>query len=70
MLVDNIEIEKIQYNKLIFSIYKKDYLEIDEVLNFLSLETIPNDIQISNNKIFIRDITNYMIKNNLKPNII
>ena len=67
--IDNVELEKITLNRLLYSIGRKDHFEIDEVLKILNTETLPIEIPVNNNLVFIRDITNYMVKNNLKPNI-
>lgn len=67
--VDKVELEKITLNRLLYAISKKDHFEIEEVLNILNTETLPIDIPLNNNQIFIRDLTGYMVKNGLKPNI-
>ena len=61
----NTEVKKILVNKKLFSIYKKDHLEIDDVLQVLNEETLPIDIHLNNNQIFIRDLTNYIIDNDI-----
>ena len=68
--VDVFELEKISLNKIIFSIFSTDYLEITDANKILGTETLPLEITISNNKVFIRDLSRYMALNNLKPNII
>ena len=67
--IDNIELEKITLNRMLYSIGKKDHFEIDEVLSILEVDTLPIDIPLNNNQIFIRDLTKYMVDNHLKPNI-
>lgn len=69
--IDNIELRKIQVNKNIFSMYKCDHFEIDTVLEILNKETLPVDIPLNNNQIFIRDLSKYIVENNmqLKPYI-
>ncbi len=69
-MVDNLELEKITLNKIIFSIFATDHLEIIDTLNILGVETLPLGIETNNNKVFIRDLSKYMALNNLKPNII
>jgi len=69
MDIDNKELNKITLNRMLFSESMKDHFEIDEVLELLDVETLPINIPINNNQIFIRDLTNYFIDNNLKPNI-
>ena len=68
--VDIFELEKISLNKIIFSIFSTDYLEITDVIQILGAETLPLEITVHDNKIFIRDLSRYMVINNLKPNII
>lgn len=70
IVVDNIELEKITLNKIIFSLFATDYLEISDAIEVLGVETLPIDISMNNNKVFIRDLTKYMVLNDLKPNII
>lgn len=67
--IDDVELKKISLNKLLFSINKKDHFEIEEVLKILNVDTLPIEIQLNNNQIFIRDISKYLVLNNLKPNI-
>jgi len=69
-MLDQLELRKIEMNRKLFSIKKTDHFEISDVLDFLDKETLPRDIPItSNNSVFIRDLTNYLINNNLEPNI-
>lgn len=68
--LDLLELEKITLNKLIFSLFATDYLEIDQSLKVLGVDTLPIDIETNNNKVFIRDLSKYMALNKLKPNII
>lgn len=67
--VDQVELEKITLNRLLFSVSKKDHFEIKEVLDILNMETLPIDIALNNNQVFIRDLSRYMVENKLKPNI-
>lgn len=67
--VDKLELEKISLNRILYSTNKKDHFEIDEVLQILNVETLPVEIPLNNNVVFIRDLTNYMVYNDLKPNI-
>lgn len=67
--IDTTELKKIETNKLLFSINKADHFEIDTVLEILNVETLPIDIPLNNNQIFIRDLTKFIVENNLKPNI-
>jgi hypothetical protein len=68
--IDHLELEKITLNKIIFSLFATDYLEIDQTLKVLGYETLPIEINTNNNKVFIRDLSSYMANNQLKPNII
>jgi hypothetical protein len=63
------ELEKITLNRMLYATNKRDYFEIEEVLEMLDMETLPIDIPINNNQVFIRDLTKYMVNNSLKPNI-
>jgi len=69
--IDNVELKKIEINKKLFSIYKTDHFEIKTVLEILDTDTLPIDIPLNNNQIFIRDLTRYVVENKvkLKPNI-
>jgi len=68
--INQLEIDKINMNRTLFAIHKADHFEIRDVLKILDVETIPNSIPInSNNTVFIRDLSNYIVSNNLKPNI-
>lgn len=69
--IDAEESKKIEINKQLFSIYNSDHFEINSVLKILNEETLPVDISLNNNQVFIRDLTNFIVKNNieLKPNI-
>jgi len=68
--INNFEIEKITMNKLLFKVYKQSYFEIRTVLDILNVDNLPLDIQIDNNNlIFIRDLSNYLVTNGLKPYI-
>lgn len=68
--IDIMELNKAKINKLLFSINRSDHFEIDKVLEILNVSTLPIEIQLNNNQIFIRDLTKYIVDNNLKPNII
>ena len=63
------ELDKITLNRMLYATNKRDYFEIEEVLAMLDMETLPIDIPINNNQIFIRDLSKYMVDNSLKPNI-
>jgi hypothetical protein len=67
--IDNKELNKITLNRMLYASNKKDYFEIDEVLEILDVQTLPIEIPINNNQVFIRDLSNYMVDNDLKPNI-
>jgi hypothetical protein len=68
---DYIEHKKINVNKQLFSLMRTDYFEIDTVLKILNLKTLPVEISVNNNQVFIRDLTNYIVSTDfkLKPNI-
>jgi len=68
---DKKELKKIEVNKHLFSIYKMDHFEIDTVIKILNVNTLPIDIPLNNNQIFIRDLSKFIVENNikLKPNI-
>ena len=68
--IDIMELNKAKINKLLLSINRSDHFEIDKVLEILNVSTLPIEIQLNNNQIFIRDLTKYIVDNNLKPNII
>jgi hypothetical protein len=55
----------LKITRLIFKYYQKDYFNISEVLNLLKLKKLPPEIPIKNNKIFIKDISKYIIENNI-----
>jgi len=68
--INQLEIDKINMNRTLFAIHKVDHFEIKDVLDLLGVETVPNNIPLNtNNTVFIRDLSNYIITNNLKPNI-
>jgi hypothetical protein len=64
--IDPIELKKVNINKKLFSKYRSDYFEIDTVLEILNVVTLPIEIQMNNNQIFIRDISNYIVNKGLK----
>lgn len=72
--LDTIELRKIASNRLIYAKYKRDYFEIADVLEMLNVITLPVDMPINNNMVFIRDITHHIVYNdgtiNLEPNIV
>lgn len=68
--IDNLELNKVKINQKLFSINRKDHFEIYEVLNILNVDTLPIEIPLNNNQVFIRDLSKYIVENNLKPNII
>lgn len=68
--IDNLELNKVRINQKLFSINRKDHFEIYEVLNILNVDTLPIEIPLNNNQVFIRDLSKYIVENNLKPNII
>jgi hypothetical protein len=67
--IDKLELDKITLNRMLYSICKKDHFEIDEVLEILNVNTLPIEIPLNNNQIFIRDLSKFMVENGLKPNI-
>lgn len=67
--LDEVELNKIKFNRMIFKIFKTDRLQIEDSLKILGLERLPLDIPIGNNLVFIRDISNYLVKNKLEPQI-
>ena len=69
--LDVTELKKSNTNQKLFSIFKTDHFEIDEVLKIINEKTLPVEIPINNNMVFIRDLTKYIVENNidLKPNI-
>ena len=67
--IDVVETNKVKTNKLLFSFYRCDYFDIETAIDILGLETLPVEIPINNNQVFIRDLTNYIVTTNLKPNI-
>ena len=68
--ISEFEINKIDMNRKLFAIYKMDHFEIKDVLDILGAETVPVGIPMNvNNTIFIRDLSKYIITQNLKPNI-
>jgi hypothetical protein len=66
---DNTELQKIELNKLLFSRYKQDHFEIDTTLEILDVETLPVEIPMNNNQIFIRDLTKFIVDKKLEPYI-
>ena len=64
---DITESQKIEVNKLLFSRYKQDHFEIDTALEILDVETLPVEIPLNNNQIFIRDLTNFIVDKKLEP---
>ena len=67
--IDITELQKIEVNKLLFARYKQDHFEIDTALEILDVATLPVEIPLNNNQIFIRDLTNYIVDNKLEPYI-
>ena len=65
--LDIVEIKKIDMNRLLFNYFRSDYFDISTVNELLNTETLPIEIKTNNNKVFIRDLTNYLIKYDLKP---
>ncbi len=68
--IDNLELMKIKINKELFSINHTDHFDIEKVLLILDVDTLPVEIPLNNNQVFIRDLSKYIVDNNLKPNII
>ncbi len=64
--IDSKEIKKIRTNKKLFKKYNTDHFEIDTVLEILSVGTLPIDVPMNNNQIFIRDLSNYMVDKGIK----
>ncbi len=69
MQIDVVELKKININKKLFSIKKSDHFEIKEVLLILNVVTLPVAIPLNNNLIFIRDLSKYIVDNDLEPYI-
>ncbi len=69
-MIDNLELNKVKINQKLFSINRKDHFEINKVLEILNTDTLPIDIPLNNNMVFIRDLSKYLVENNLKPNIV
>lgn len=69
--IDKIELKKVLTNKKIFSIFKDSHIDIENVLKLLDANTLPTEIPINNNVVFIRDLSNYVVNNDieLKPYI-
>jgi len=61
--LDIVELKKININKRLFAKYKTDYFEINTVLEILGVATLPIEIPLNNNQVFIRDIARYMVDN-------
>ncbi len=69
--ISEVEVDKINMNRVLFAIHKNDHFEIEDVLSILDVETLPISIPMNvNNTIFIRDLSNFMVSNDLKPNIL
>jgi len=64
--IDTNEIKKININKKLFNKYNSDHFEIDTVLEILNMETLPVDIPMNNNQIFIRDLSNFIVSKSIK----
>ena len=68
--ISNIEGDKIKTNKSLFAWNKqRDHFEIKDVLHILNLDTLPIEISLNNNLVFIRDLSSYIVNHNLEPNI-
>lgn len=67
--LDKVELQKIEVNKLLFSRFKHDHFDIDTVIDILGVDTLPFDIPVNNNQVFIRDLTKYIVDNQLEPYI-
>lgn len=67
--LDTTELQKIEVNKLLFSRYKMDHFDIETVLEIIGTDTLPVEIPINNNQIFIRDLSKYIVDKKLKPYI-
>ncbi len=67
--LDTTELQKIEVNKLLFSRYKMDHFDIETVLEIIGTDTLPVEIPLNNNQIFIRDLSKYIVDKKLKPYI-
>lgn len=67
--IDQNELKKIVINKQLFALNKTDHFEIDTVLDILDMDTLPIEIPLNNNQIFIRDLSKYIVDNDLEPYI-
>ncbi len=67
--LDTTELQKIEVNKLLFSRYKMDHFDIETVLEIIGTDTLPVEIPLNNNQIFIRDLSKYIADKKLKPYI-
>ena len=67
--LDTTELQKIEVNKLLFSRYKMDHFDIETVLEIIGTDTLPVEIPLNNNQIFIRDLSMYIADKKLKPYI-
>ena len=67
--LDTTELQKIEVNKLLFSRYKMDHFDIETVLEIIGVDTLPVEIPLNNNQIFIRDLSKYIVDKKLKPYI-
>ncbi len=67
--LDRTELQKIEVNKLLFSRFKTDHFDIEAALEIIGVETLPVEIPLNNNQIFIRDLSKYIVDKKLEPYI-
>lgn len=67
--LDKTELQKIEINKLLFSRFKTDHFDIETVLEIIGVDTLPVEIPLNNNQIFIRDLSKYIVDKKLEPYI-
>ena len=61
------EIKKKSMNSKLFDKFEhKTHFDIEEALDILGMDTLPIEIKIKNNLVFIRDLAKYMVDNGLK----
>ena len=67
--LDSEELQKIEINKLLFARFKTDHFDIEAAIEIIGVDTLPVDIPLNNNQIFIRDLTKYIVEKKLEPYI-
>jgi beta-xylosidase len=53
----------------LFDYFQTDYIPVKKILSFLNLNTLPPNIKIQNNKVFIKDIAKLIKEKNIKYKI-